>query len=84
MSVYMPQKSLNDLLHDVSNNASENFPLPGQDRIFVRQLKKGGKYGYIKFEDSVNKHYIVYNIRNEVITEYDSIQELENDEWVLD
>jgi len=80
----MSQKSLEDILQAAALDKPDNFPLPGQDRIFVRQLRKGGKYGYIKFDDTVNKRYIVYSIRNDVIKKYNSIQDLEKDEWVLD
>lgn len=80
----MSQKSLNDWFKSITPSTPVDIPLLGQDRVFVRQLKQGGKYGYIKFEDSLNKRYIIYSIRNDTIREYNSIQDLEKDGWVLD
>lgn len=62
----------------------EGTPLPGQDRLFVRQIKKGGRYGYIKLDDARNKKYIIHTIgRDEAHFIYDTIQDLEKAGWVL-
>lgn len=57
--------------------------LPGQDRFFVRQIKKPARYGFLLFEDLKQKKLIIHTLNNEAI-EYGSVEEIENDGWMLD
>ena len=68
---------------DICKDITLNNILPGQDRFFMRQIKKGGKYGYIMFEDIVNTNYTITNLQGESI-KYENVEDLEKDGWEFD
>lgn len=57
--------------------------LPGQDRFFIRQIKKPSRYGYLLFDDLKQHKLIVHTIKNEHF-KYNTVGEIEDDGWVLD
>lgn len=56
--------------------------LPGQDRFFIRQMKKPARSGFMLFDELANHRLIIHTLKNEHI-EYASVEEIENDNWVL-
>jgi len=57
--------------------------LPGQDRFFVRQMKRPARIGFLLFEDLRNKKLIVHTLNNEII-EYQSVRDMDDDGWQTD
>ncbi len=57
--------------------------LPGQDRFFVRQMKKPARNGFVLFEDLKNNILIVRTFKGEQI-EYSTVEEIDRDGWLLD
>ncbi len=57
--------------------------LPGQDRFFIRQMKKPARYGFLLFEDLKQKKLIIHTLNDETI-EYESVRDIECAGWVVD
>lgn len=57
--------------------------LPGQDRFFVRQMKRPARIGFLLFEDLKQKKLIIHTLNNETI-EYESVRDVECAGWVVD
>ncbi len=70
-------------IEDSIQTISTGGLLPQQDRFFIRQIKKPAKFGYLLFNDLKNHKLIVHTMKNEQI-EYNTIDEIEADNWVLD
>jgi len=70
-----------DWLNDIKIVSTVNLA-PGQDRFFIKQIKKPARYGYLLFDDLKNHKLIIHTLNNEQI-EYGSVEEIEKDTWVI-
>ena len=56
--------------------------LPGQDRFFIRQMKKPARSGFMLFDELANHRLVIHTLKGEQI-EYGSVEEIEKDAWVI-
>lgn len=57
--------------------------LPGQDRLFIKQIKKPARYGYLLL-DELNSHKLIVHTLNKEAIEYNTVEEIEAEGWVVD
>lgn len=78
----MTKKEKTNFIDNIKIITTEGL-LPGQDRIFVKQLKKPAHYGYILLTDLKCNKFIVHTIKGEIIS-YTDTKKMDAEGWVID